>query len=384
MNKFVTILLLLFAISCSEPDESFEFTAGDNHIEGALVSTDLDINVVPEQFCLEADGELIPAQTEEISRFMTRVWWLADQSAGETVEYTIRPDEQCAETEYSWAQVGDHSLQLQYNGQPLIQYEHPVFDYDNIEVTKKPFHHVFSPVSEDLITKGPGGLYSHHRGIFFGYNQVEIAGRELDIWHAEDGERSEHEEIVKEFTGPVMGGHEARILWKDHDGDQMLEELRDLRAVKHSDDSFFIDFTSRLFATAAPVRLGGDLQHAGVQFRAVQYVADNSENTRFIRPSDWSELPDDEELGEDDRINLPWNAMQFNIEDETYTVVYMSHPRNPGTKEMSERTYGRFGEFFPYQQSEGAPTVFRYRFWIISGESPSVDEIQRMYQLYAG
>lgn len=233
-----------------------------------------------------------------------------------------------------------------------------------------------------MITKGPGGLYSHHRGIFFGYNQIEVDGKVLDIWHAMEGERSEHEEIVKEFTGPVMGGHIVKINWKDFDGDTMLEELRDIRVFRNADDSFFIDFHSTLNAVAGPAKLGGDLQHAGVQFRASQYVAEHADETHYIRPHDWGHISSDVELGEEERIDLPWNAMQFNIDGNPYTVAYMSHPENPGRAEMSERRYGRFGEFFPYELSENTPLDVRYRFWIVAGESPTGNEIQEQYQLY--
>lgn len=378
----IILLLIFFAVSCAEPDESFEFTAGDYHIEGTPVYKDLDTDLVPDQFCLEVNDELIPAQTETISRFMTRIWWLSVMDPGETMEITIRPDTECSETEYVWDQVDDFSLQLQYDGQALIQYEHPAFDSDNIQDTNKPFHHLFSPTSDNFISKGVGGENPEQRGLFFGYSQVEIAGRDLDFWYAENGERTEHREIDKEFSGPVLGGHSARIIWKDRDGEQMLEELRDIRAVKHQADSYYIDLESRLFATAAPVRLGGDVNSAGVQFRAAEEVADQQESTRFIRPDDWADFPSDQPLGEDDRVNVPWSAMEFSIDDETYTVVYMSHTRNPGTKHLAEQTYGRIGEFFPYQQSEGAPTVFRYRLWVVSGESPSVDDIERMYRNY--
>lgn len=379
-----SVFLILFIFSaCSGTDyQTFEYTAGNQDLDQKLTSVNIAMEDANGGLCLQAGDEIIPAQAEQLTRTRALIWWNATQRAGETVEFTVRKDLECADSEYSWERTGDYSIQLQLNGQPLIQYEHPVFDYDNIEETKKPFHHVFDPVSGQLITKGPGGLYSHHRGIFFGYNQVEIAGKLLDIWHANEGERSEHEEILNVFEGPVMGGHLVKINWKDHDGDIMLEERRDIRAMKHSDDSFFIDFHSRLFAIASLARLGGDLQHAGVQFRAAQYVADNPDETRFIRPEELSHLPSDEELAEEDRINLPWNAMQFTIEGSTYTVVYMAHPANPGRSEMSERKYGRFGEFIPHQMSEGAPVDFQYRFWVIAGESPSVDAINEQYQRY--
>jgi hypothetical protein len=386
MKKLTAIIFLFIMVSnCSESDvETFEFTLEGTGLEDVPVYKDITVTDLPDVFCLEMNDRLLPAQAEPISESETRVWWLATQDADETAEYLIRREEQCTETEYSWTRTGDESLQLLNNGRPLLQYEHPVFDYDNIEGTKKPFHHVFDPLSGEIITKGPGGLYSHHRGIYFGYNRVEFNDTVMDIWHARNGERSEHVNIISEYTGPVFGGHLVQIDWKDHDGETILEEFRDIRAMMHSEESYFIDFNSSLFARSGPVYLGGDLHHAGVQFRAAQYVADHSESTRFVRPEDWSEYPGDYELGEEERINLPWNAMQFTIEDDTYTVVYMSHPSNPGEeREMSERLYGRFGEFFPYELDEGEAVNFRYRFWVIAGVAPPVNEIRQMYERYA-
>lgn len=385
MRKLAAIVLVFFIITnCAGPEyETFEYRAGSLDLEQTLAHVDLGIDITG-TLCLEAGGEIIPAQSERISLYMVRVWWLANQSAGETVEYTIRPDMECSEADYTWQRTGDQSIVLEFEGSPIIQYEHPVYDRDNIDETMKAFHHVFSPITGQFITKGPGGLFSHHRGIFFGYNQVAIGDRVLDFWHNRNGERQQHAEIITEFSGPVFGGHKAMINWTAPDDEIWFEEHRDLRAHLHTDGSYLIDFTSEMYAIAGLIRLGGDLQHAGVQFRAAQYVADNPESTRFIRPADWEHIPQDEELGEDDRIGLPWNAMQFEIEGNTYTVVYMSHPNNPSRNtEMSERKYGRFGEFFPAQQSEGAPLIFRYRFWVVPGESPSVDEIDRMYRIYA-
>lgn len=385
MRALPSVLIFVFLIAncAGTTNQTFQYTSGDQDLEGALVYTDLEIEEASQSYCLENGEELIPAQAEQQSNGDVRIWWLATQQAGETIQYTLRNEESCSESEYTWQSTGDHSVQLQHNGQPLIQYEHPVFDSDNIEETKKPYHHVFDPVTGDRITKGPGGLYSHHRGIFFGYNQVGIDEKQLDIWHANDGERSEHEEIVKEITGPILGGHILEINWKDHDGNIVLEETRDLRAFRHFDNSFFIDFHTSLASASGPVDLGGDLQHAGVQFRASQYVADHPDETQFIRPGDWSQLPSDEELGEEEWDNLPWNAMQYSIEENSYTIVYMSHPSNPGSSEMSERRYGRFGEFVPYSLDQDESLELRYRFWIITGESPSAEEIQQQYQIYS-
>jgi hypothetical protein len=180
-----------------------------------------------------------------------------------------------------------------------------------------------------------------------------------------------------------MGGHIVRIYWKDHDGKPILEETRDVRVFWQSSGETLIDFSSVLQTTGSPVRLEGDRQHAGVQFRAAQSVAENREHTIFIRPQAWSHIDPGKEIGEEDKFNLPWNAMHFRIDDKQFTVSYMSHPSNPDNAEMSERLYGRFGEFIPYHVSQDDPLILNYRFWISEGEQPSSEQLDIRYQGYA-
>ncbi len=382
---FVSIALLLFA-ACNGTDQIYQVTieSGDSDFINTPVYVDLNESIFDqtENLCVSSGGERLPAQAETIAGTV-RVWWLANQRAGESVDYAILGNGECSAEEFRWERTGDESLLLSLGNQPVLQYEHPVYDPEDIEYTKKPFHHVFDPAGSERITKGAGGLYSHHRGIFFGYNHVYVNDEQIDIWHARNGERSEHENIIREIEGPVTGGHVVGIHWKDHAGNTFLAEERDVRAFRDTENSFVIDFHSVLTATEGPVRLEGDLHHAGVQFRAAQYVADHSDQTHFIRPEEWSDLPSDEEMGQEHWLDLPWNAMNFTIEDREYTVVYMSHPSNPDGAEFSERRYGRFGEFFPWHLSPEEPLEVQYRFWVVAGAAPTIDEIQQMYDIYA-
>jgi hypothetical protein len=187
--------------------------------------------------------------------------------------------------------------------------------------------------------------------------------------------------VIKNITGPVVGGHIVRIYWKDQDGEEFLEEKRDVRVFRQSGDVNIVDFSSTLSAVDGPVRLDGDRHHAGVQFRAAQYVADNADQTRFIRPQNLAHVDPREEIGGDDMIDLPWNAMHFQIDDRSYTVAYLSHPDNPAGAEMSERLYGRFGEFFRYEVTPDNPLQVHYRF-IVKAGSLTPEEIEKQYRLY--
>lgn len=384
---FFVSVALFFITACDGTDVVYRTTidSGDADLVNAPVYVDLNETLFnqTESLCVSSGGERLPAQAETVAGTV-RVWWLANQRAGESVDYAILANGECPAEEFRWERTDDESLLLSLGNQPVLQYEHPVYDPEDVEQTKKPFHHLFDPAGNERITKGPGGRFSHHRGIFFGYNRVYINDEQIDIWHAQNGERSEHERIIREVEGPVTGGHVVDIHWKDHDGNTFLVEERDLRAFRDSENSFVIDFYSVLTATDGTVRLEGDLHHAGVQFRAAQHVADHSDETHFIRPEGWQELPQDEEMGEEHWLDLPWNAMNFHIEGREYTVVYMSHPSNPDGAEMSERRYGRFGEFFPWHLSPEEPLEIKYRFWVIEGDAPSLNQIQQMFDFYAG
>jgi len=339
------------------------------------------------QVNLTSDGERIPAQVEVAEDGRTLLWFLATVPAGETRDYTVVLDAPEAETHFSWVPEDDDTSLLTFDGNPVLEYIHPRFDPDNIEETKKPFHQVFAPNGQRRLTKGLGGRFPHHRGIYFGYNRINFEGGSADIWHASRGERSEHRDTLRTWAGPVFGGHEVRIDWIDSEGTHFIEETRTLRVFKQSTGDYLIDFTSTLKSRVGEIELGGDNHHAGVQFRAAQFVADHSETSRFLRPGDWAELdPAREHAG---LTGMPWNAFQFVIEGDSYTVAYLTHPANADLapveqREMSERLYGRFGEFIPTTLSAENPRTFRYRFWVTDRRDDlERDEINAHHSAFA-
>lgn len=337
-----------------------------------------------ETICLSSDKGVQPAQIERTGQGVSRIWWLVSQDQGESVTYSHDPEAICGQDVFLWENIGPQSTRLELSGRPVIQYEFPVFDPDDIEHTKKPFHHVFSPSGERLVTKGPGGRFSHHRGIYLGYYAfIDGSDERVDIWHARNGERSEHNRVIRTMQGPVMGGHVLAIDWKDHDGEIFVTEEREVRTFRQPSGQTLIDVRSRLTAHRDHVLLAGDRHHAGMQFRAAQDVADNPEPTRFIRPQAWDHIPPDTELRNDDIHDFPWNAMFFEIDGKTWTMAYLSHPSNPDGAEMSERLYGRFGEFFPKELERDESFDMNYRFWLTEGGPPLQSDIQRRFDHYA-
>jgi hypothetical protein len=68
---------------------------------------------------------------------------------------------------------------------PVIRY---MYAYDTSTDTRahetyKVFHHVYGPGSKTIITKGPHGKYTHHRGLYVGWNKTGFEGKSLDFWH---------------------------------------------------------------------------------------------------------------------------------------------------------------------------------------------------------
>jgi Methane oxygenase PmoA len=55
--------------------------------------------------------------------------------------------------------------------------------------TYKPYLHVFDAEGKAPITKGTGGVFPHHRGIFIGFNKIEFNGKNYDRWHMPGGEK---------------------------------------------------------------------------------------------------------------------------------------------------------------------------------------------------
>jgi len=385
-NIIAVLFLALFAGACTSGNPASWVIESPQR---DLVSEPVYVEVSAQKFaeetiCLSSKNGVQPAQVERINSQTARLWWLATQNAGESVQYSVDSSANCVESVFAWQTIDSYLARLYFNGRPVIEYEHPVFDYEDIEHTKKPFHQVFSPSGSRLITKGQGGLFPHHRGIFLGfYAFIDGSDERVDIWHARNGERSEHNRVIRKMEGPVAGGHVLAIDWIDLEGEKFVDEIREVRTFSQPDGQLLIDVRSELTALRDKVLLGGDRHHAGLQFRAAQEVADNPETTRFIRPEAWSHKPAEVELGDENILDFPWNAMFFEIEDQTYTVAYLSHPSNPTGAEMSERLYGRFGEFFSQELARGETLVMNYRFWVSKGDAPSRTDIQHRFDNYA-
>jgi hypothetical protein len=366
--------------------------AGNVDRNDAPVSVDLQLpeTQVREPACVAAGGKTAPAQIEYLGDGKARAWWLVSNlPAGQSRTYILKLGSACdtPQTEaFAWKDSSTGKLKtrdLMLGDRPVLRYMYSPYDgkdEESIERTKKPFHHVFDPNGSQLITKGAGGLYPHHRGIFFGYKRCCVGEGVYDLWHAHKGEHQLHTKTIREMTGPVMGGHVVSIDWNDRQKKTFAVETRRVVAFRQSPDHLLIEFSSAMHTVRGRVSLDGDPQHGGVQWRGAQEVADNKTATRYLRPARWASLPSDQKHNAPDYKDLPWNAIQYKLGERAYTVAYLTDPANPGNAEFSERLYGRFGEFFPWSLRKDNPLSMRYRWWIAATHAVTREQLDNKYQ----
>jgi hypothetical protein len=270
--------------------------------------------------------------------------------------------------------------------QPVLRY---MYAYDTssperTEETFKVYHHVFAPDSQTIITKGPGGLYTHHRGLYVGWNKTEFDGKSLDFWHGRQGVHQRHERFVEKEGDEESGHMTSEIHWNDAEGEAVIVETRTLVVTPEpKTQGWQIDWSSTLESRRGEIKLDGDRQHAGFQYRAAQDVAE-AQGARFLRPADFSQDTKAIEVGDQGdppaHINLGWFAMTYELDGQRYTVEYFDNPDLPKPSLFSERPYGRFGTFFKTTLREGEPLEMKYRVVVSAGEAPSVEAIQQRYE----
>ena len=275
---------------------------------------------------------------------------------------------------FAWKHVADEYAELSCGDRPVLRYMCLKFTDATREDAFKVYHHVYNPAGSRLITKGPGGKYTHHRGLFFGYCQVTYGeGKRADTWSGRNTPET-HAGFLAEEAGPVLGRHLVAVDWQGSDKQPYLKEQRELTVYK-TPGGTLIEFASQLATTGGKIKLDGNAPHAGFQFRAAQEVAEGTEKlTCYLRPDGQGEPGQARAKA----FDLPWDAVSFVLDESRYTVLYLDRPDNPKPAEYNERTYGRFGSFFRYDLDEGKDLEVSYRIWVQEGEM-TVDKATQLH-----
>ncbi|MFO7901832.1 MAG: DUF6807 family protein [Pirellulaceae bacterium] len=264
---------------------------------------------------------------------------------------------------------------LEPSGKPILRYVYlrdtstGEKDFD----TAKVFAHVLAADGKTTITKGPGGKFPHHRGIFIGWSKLKHGGKRHDLWHVRNTAQL-HQDFLETAADENGALVKSLINWIGNHDEIVLEEIRTHRVVAEDDAHAVIDFVSTLKAVNGDVVLDGDPEHAGIQFRPSQQVAENKSAT-YVMPEEGIDPRED--------LDLPWVAGTFKVDGQAWTVQHMNHPTNPsGARWSAYRDYGRFGPFTVVEIPDGESQTFRYRFRITRGEAPSQEQFTRHYQRY--
>jgi len=257
------------------------------------------------------------------------------------------------------------------------------------EETYKVYTHVFGPKSGEVITKGPGGKYPHHRGIYLGWNKTIVGDQSYDFWHCPP-QTGVHQRLngVPEMQGDAdQASITLSINWNDGEGKPVVKESRTLTVRKsgNEDSGWIIDVRSELSSQRGEIRLEGDRQHAGLQYRAVQEVAEK-DSARYVRPAGFPQEPEAHEVDDSGNpprhIDLDWLTMTYDANGKRYTVEYFSDPSLPRPALYSERPYGRFGSFFKTVLKAEEPLVLRYRLNISEAAPDTQENIQKRYDAF--
>jgi hypothetical protein len=237
---------------------------------------------------------------------------------------------------------------LYQDGVLAARYEHAAYDPARPRATCKVYHMLYAPDGR-LLTKGDGGQFEHHRGLFFGFNQTRAGGATWDFWHCNHGETQQHVGFVAgERLGLGADWSCSEIEWRDPKGAVVVRELRGLHIETMPGGAWRFDFVSQLSSTDA-VELMGDPQHSGCQFRALDLFAQpDGPKVRYLRPDSAQAHGDDVWTG------CEWIAAVLPLPDGPATVIRIEMPGNPGPVRWSTRDYGRFGATF---QAKVLPTA---------------------------
>jgi hypothetical protein len=269
-----------------------------------------------------------------------------------------------------------NALSLLHGDRPVWRHE-IAFDPDRIEETYKTFHHVLD--GETVLTKGLGGLYPHHRGLFVGWSRTRAGGREHNFWgSAKGGEFSQRHagfEARERTTGPFMARSVSLVEWMT-DGAPIVFERRAVTTWSQGPGRWSLDFDITLRGADGEVRLDGDPAHGGFQFRAAQEVAERKDCTYI--------LPSSAKGGANDNwTDCPWAAARITVEGHAYWIVHMDAPSNPRPAIYNTRSYGRFGAFF--RATIPAEEELRLRFRVLmidpkGREEPGREAFERAYR----
>jgi hypothetical protein len=280
--------------------------------------------------------------------------------------------------EFSFADTAGDHLDVLKDGKPLVRWQY-AFDPstpERLHDTYKPYLHVLDASGKGLITKGPGGEFTHHRGWFLGWSKITLPdGASLDRWHMKGGNIIQ-KKIVSQTTGEDSASFTVLLHWQGATEEPILSEERTFTLHAAPAPAYaLIEMRSEITALAGETSLGGDPEHAGLQFRPAGNIERSL--TTYVYPKADADPHKDRDY--------PWVIENFSLADRRYSVAFLNHPENPKDTPFSAyRDYGRFGGFFRTVIPTGGKSTLRGRILVAEGQSLSPDLVQKAANVFTG
>ena len=242
--------------------------------------------------------------------------------------------------------------------------------------TYKVYTHVFDEAGKAPITKGAGGQFTHHRGIFLGWSKTRFESKQVDSWHMKGCDQV-YRKILKQEVGDDSASLTILIHWVAADGTVFIEEERTqvFKPAKGEGAYLQVKFETVLKAPNAEVELNGDPEHAGCQFRPSNEVSKNKSANYLFH---------EDTVNPKKQRDLPWVALSFKLGDKAYFAQHMSHSSIPkGNTYSAYRDYGRFGAYFVKKIPKGDSLRLCYGYLVGAGEMPKRSYLAERYAEFA-
>ncbi|MDP6637104.1 MAG: PmoA family protein [Phycisphaerae bacterium] len=389
-NKLLTLVLsvlLAATLTCPAGAEEIKLKITPNEagvnvpvntpikLSGDLAKTDPQNIIVTLK---QADGKTAPGQIVD-GESGRELWWIVPSAqAGKTTSWTASLTAGKAKTEetFSFRDTPGKHFDVLLGSKPVTRYmcARDTTDDKTKHNTYKVYNHVFDENGEKFLTKGPGGQFTHHRGIFIGFSKTSANGRRYDTWHMK-GVIQKHRKIAKKTAGPVLARYTALINWNEGEDKPIISEQREITVYNQGASAILLlDFRTKLTAVSSDVILDGDPEHAGCQYRPHNDVSKNK-SAKYLFHKDGLNLKKDKDL--------PWAALTYKLNDKQYHVQHLSHPSIPiGNTYSAYRNYGRFGAYFKTPLDKGETLELRYRFYVAKGDMPDRKEMAQRYTAF--
>lgn len=336
-------------------------------------------------------------------------------SATRPLQSTLNAPTNAPQVGFSFRDEPGQGLDVLLDGRAVARYMYArdLSTPERDNATFKTYWHFYDAQGKSFITKGPGGLFPHHRGLFLGWNKLSdltpstatttaatppAAGATAttaatpappmwDLWHMTKKAAQVHQKFLVQEAGPVLARTTALIHWNDGAGKPLLSEERTVTIIRTGTD-LLLDWQSKLSPERDVIRLDGDPEHSGLQFRPHDDVGKNLKpgevaakdakrtSVTYLFPRDGVDAHKE--------LDLAWAAMQFELYGQSYSVQHLNAPNNPkSTLYSAYRDYGRFGAFAKSTVTRDKPLLVHYGIAITNGALPSREVMAARYAAFA-